>query len=350
MSEPSESTQSKTPPKKEKKRGRFLSFGLKTLLLLFCLSAIGINYWRKSVVQKESLEILQSCGAEFVYEHEMGEDFDYLVDPWERIEVEPGWRDRLRYFLGSSVVDRVACVRMIEKSNFAPIRPLGGKRKYHQADAWIALRKLNELNSLKAVAAELNSKEQIEILSQFYELKYLQVISYSKDSLEPLSSLPNLEALEVATRTSEVSWIADCSKVTKLHLRRVLSAPRLTIDLSFLSRMPQLEQLEFRAVELRKLDVVNSLTNLNELGLVHTDVQSIDPFAKLKIEELRLTDSAVTDANAILNMPSLKRVDLRRTLLTDTEVAELKRKLTASGLEVEVTGTGTVPETELLRH
>ena len=327
---------------KVKKRRRFLSFGLKTFLILFCLSAIGINYWRQSVAQREALEVLQKCGAEFVYKHEMDDDFDYLADPWERIEGESIIRTALRSVLGSSVVDRVACVRMIEKSNFAPIRPRSGNRKYHQTEAWIALRRLNQINSLKAVAVEANSDEQLEILSNFNQLRYLQVVSYANKSLEVLARLPRLESLELATPSNEIDWIAKFPKIATLRVRKVLPAPRLTVDVGFLSALPQLQRLEFRALQLRNLEVIGELENLKELGLIHTDVESVNPVANSKIEELYLTHSALKDGSAILNMPLLKRVDLTDTLLQDTQVDELKRKLSSAGLQVEVIGLGIV--------
>ena len=321
MSQTSEAESTKAP-KPKKKRG-FLSFGLKTFLILFCLSAIGINYWRHSVNQHQALKVLKNCGAEFIYEHEMTDDFDYLADPWNRIDGDSSIRKSLRSVLGSSMVDRVACVRMIEKSNFAPIRPRSGKRKYHQSEAWIALRTLNQINPLKAVAVEANSEEQLEILSSFFQLRYLQLVSYKKNNLEVLARLPNLESFEFATRSSDIDWIADLQKVKTLHVRKVLPAPRLTIDVSFLSAMPKLEQLEFRALQLRSVEAIGSLENLKQLGLIHTDVESVASVASPNIEVLHLTNSAIQDAGAILEMDSLKQVDLTGTLLQQAQVDEL---------------------------
>jgi len=64
----------------------------------------------------------------------------------------------------------------------------------------------------------------------------------------------------------------------------------------------------------------------------------------LNIEEFRLTNSAIVDANAILKMSSLRQVDLRGTLLGDSDVAELKNKIESANLAIEFVGTGVVTQ------
>ena len=326
------------------RKNRFVSFGLKSMLIMLCVAAVGINYWRHSVVQTESLKTLQACGAEWVFSHEMDEDFDYLSDPWPKAKPRHGVRSALRFMLGSSFVDRVACVRMIEKGNFASIRPTNPDRQPHQSEAWIALRKLNRMSPLQAVAVEVNTKEQLEILSDFDSLKYLQVVCYSHDSMEMLARLPNLETLELATRSPELDWISEISRIRNLHVRKVLPAPRLTIDVNFLTKMPQLETLEFRAVELRNTDSISSLKNLAQLGLVHTDVESIKPFSNLNLQTVWLNHSRINQVDGMATIESLETLDLRDTQILKADVVNLKRKLKESGSQCEVLGTGIDPE------
>ena len=339
-------------PAPKKKRRNFLSFGLRSLLLLLIASAFLINFLRLSKMQRDAVARLNESNAQLMYQHEMNDQFDFVAENWEPfkppLEEQSGVRTKLRDQLGSHMVDRVSFVSMMN-------RP---KSKRIDEDAWLAIRSLNYVNPLEGAKVEVNSDAQVDTISGFEGLK---LNSYFSGDLKELSRLQDVRYLELAIRAPEVDWIADMPKVKRLKIRKILPAPAFAIDVEFLERAQQIERLEIRALALTNEGSISQLRELRHLSLIHTESETAAAasglenlltldlsnslirapvIANKKLRTLNLADSPVSDLSGISPGPALELVDLRKTLVSDEQVEKFQQRLDEAGCQCVIISGG----------
>ncbi len=146
----------------------------------------------------------------------------------------------------------------------------------------------------------------------------------------------------VATRELDLSGIPDLDDLEPLSQFRELRILNLSgtavYDLSPLRNLTHLEVLTCANSQVRSLEPLRYATELKELYLSHTKVTQLQPitrFSQLRI--LDLSNTNITDLTPLASLRQLKDLDVSGTLVTDLQtlrsLGELKR-LSLSGTRV----------------
>jgi len=157
----------------------------------------------------------------------------------------------------------------------------------------------------------------IEPICDLIRLKHLDCRYTRISDLSPLSKLINLENLNVTGRNiRSLLPIKDLIKLKKL----VVSCGEIN-DLNPLTNLAKLEDLEITASSssIVNLDVISKLKNLKHLKLFIPSISDINPLRQnLSLESLFISDTKVSDLEPISNL-----VNLRVLLISNTNVTSL---------------------------
>lgn len=196
---------------------------------------------------------------------------------------------------------------------------------------------------------KLDSKEGLELLKKFTNLKKLDVSDCKIDNADKLLDvLPvNLESLMLGKhpsnlpRTEETATLTDTTKLNRFTKLKSLSLKNVTLNsTTFLSHMKDLEDLDLSSTnihdisqlknlpELKKLDIssndisdisaLSSLTQLTELNIGNNKIDSLNNLQKcLQLTKLSAQNNNITSIALLKNFAKLNKLDISSNNITD---------------------------------
>jgi Leucine-rich repeat (LRR) protein len=220
------------------------------------------------------------------------------LNPEFRGNVESGIRDGKVWWL-RFLSDRV--------TDISPLRALKGLESLDCGGSAPRKGRLSDLMPLRGLRlVHLNCTEsQVSDLEPLrgMPLELLHCHGTGVDSLSPLEGMKLVSLLIQETRVS------DLNPLRGMPLKRLdLAAVRGVADLVPLEGMP-LEYLNVTGTALGNLDSVSSLKSLRWLLLDGTRVTTLEPLRPLRLEQISLLRTGVTDLTPIQGMP-LKQLRL----------------------------------------
>lgn len=255
--------------KESLRKRRWLSFSMKTLLLLVLVSSVAFGWLgmrlQKARRQRESVAIIEQLGGQVRYE--------YQEDDWDQ-PTGPEW---LRDLLGRHVFDRVVRVE------FSTPGVLN--------DRVTELSFLSGIDHLRLLYLDRTAVQDVSILADKKELSFLSISNTQIGDLSPLTNLHNLETIDFS-RTN----VSDLSPLAKHRLKRVWMRGTDVSDISALAGMDSLVLLDLYKSKVSNVAPLSTAKNLETLSLNWTEVADVEPLAGLK--KLRLLDVGRTNVTA----------------------------------------------------
>lgn len=145
--------------------------------------------------------------------------------------------------------------------------------------------------------------------------------------LSDLRHLPYLEKLTITSR--EITDLSFLSGMT--HLRELdLSGCTLRADLAALNTLPELERLSLKGCSLSSIAFLEGAPALKELDLSGNAIGNLNPLASIPtLQVLNLRDNAVAVLKPLVGLKELTHLDLAENVLTDLTPISGCSKLTA---------------------
>ena len=225
--------------------------------------------------------------------------------------------------------------------DIAPVASCTGLRRLnvncypHQIDL-INFEALAELRSVQSLVLRGMRSDKLDIVSQWTELTFIQMVSTNLTTLAGFEKLHRLEHLDVSDAPlSDISPIDGLPALKHLDVggtqvsdllsvRRLTHLERLDIGDTSVAGLQPLEELAAWQREFRKSSDEQSpspwpnTTGLKELIVSGSKVISLAAIAKIEtLESLQLNDTSIVDLSPIHGHPALKRLYLARTAITD---------------------------------
>ena len=230
------------------RKRRWLSFSVKTLLLLVLVSGVAFGWLgmrlRKAGLQRESVTTIEQLGGQVRYE--------YQEDKWDK----PSGPEWLRDLLGRHFFDRVVAVYFstpgIPNDRVNDISFLSG------------------MDHLRLLYLDRTAVRDISLLADKKELQVLSISNTQIEDLSPLASLPNLETISF-NRTN----VSDLSPLGKHKLKRAWMRGTNVSDISVLAGMESLVFLDLYKTKVSDISPLSSAKNLEELSLNWTEVADV---------------------------------------------------------------------------
>lgn len=177
----------------------------------------------------------------------------------------------------------------IDYSKFLKLRSIGGELSL------FSYKTLSDLTTLESISISNKFKESdISIFSKNKKLKYLMLRGSKITSLKGLEGLIELEFLELFHNRSIVSLEGITEKHNKcLKEISIYKAPKLFYVNEYLSKLPNIENLQLAC---KRVDSFKFLNNLNKLELlsIHNKVIEVDDENKAPlIDALKRTNSKI---------------------------------------------------------
>lgn len=148
-----------------------------------------------------------------------------------------------------------------------------------------------------------------EDLSKLTYLKKLTILNHPFDSLGFLSSLTQLQSLDLSGcsfPTGDLATIAALPNLTQLTLAECNIS-----SIAALEGANKLTYLDLNGNTVRNLEVLTAMTDLRELNLRHNAVTALDAIATLtNLEKLDLGFNAVTDIAPLVSCTNLSWLDV----------------------------------------
>jgi len=182
--------------------------------------------------------------------------------------------------------------------------------------------------------------ETLEDLVHFTHLKKLTVSGRSIDSLSFLTSMTQLEELDLSgcSLPDELDTVAalpalkkltleGCSLSSVTKLEKAIGLTHLNLssnaigDISVLANMPQLTCLDLSHNAVTDLTPVNGLSLLTELDVSYNSITSVAPAALcLELRKLDITSNTVSDLSPMKTLTNLTHFYASYNSLTDVNV------------------------------
>ncbi len=177
----------------------------------------------------------------------------------------------------------------------------------------------HELDTLECQTIAVSQGEPLYIkdltgISQFKNLKYLNLASGDIASLDELGYLKNLQYLTI--RKSNIVAINDLISLTDLRYLD-LSANNI-INASVISHLTNLTYLNLGNNNISNISFLERLVNITDLDLQSNAIKSVDSFQNLfKLEALNLSDNHIKNIDNLRFCKALKKLDLSYNRITD---------------------------------
>ena len=346
----------------EKHRGRWLSFSLRTMVLLLTVVCLFLGWigpkWVEAQREKAAVEMIAAAGAMIQYDYQ---------DNWEHGDPDPVPHGAfvLRYLLGEHILSRATTVYFYpgskpnEAADILPeltqLRTVTFGTDVELTDASVeALAGCENLTKIW-MASGVISANQLAILSRAKSIQHLNLCdrSASDACLQQLHRFPNLRSLSIdSTLTTDIGFqaIAEVSSLESLVARSIPNVTnqgvtplhRLTrlkkLHIPYSSGSNQLTEaclpdiLKIRSLEDLHLSFYKtrvpfepghyaqfeSLSHLKKLSLRHSNIQdeALSSIGKLvQLEELSLGWTDITD-EGIVHLKSLRELRVLNTFGT----------------------------------
>ena len=176
---------------------------------------------------------------------------------------------------------------------------LGGNR------AW-DLKPLSTLAALTHLELWLNAVADISPLAGLTSLQFLDLADNEVVDLQPIADLASLTHLNVGSnRIANISAVGGLRSLQELYLRA-----NPVSDLEPLAALASLRHLGMRSLRaVDDLTFVSRMEDLEYLWLGHTPVRDLYPLSSLsKLETLEISDTAVDDLSPLENLAALRRL------------------------------------------
>ncbi|MBY0501284.1 MAG: hypothetical protein K2P93_04710 [Alphaproteobacteria bacterium] len=175
---------------------------------------------------------------------------------------------------------------------------------------------LSKLSALENLDLSDTSVTDVSPLSQLLALKNLHLNGTGVTEVLPLAGLLALRDLDLSrTGVKDVSSLSALKKLVVLYLNNTGIA-----DISFLPE--QLGLLFLGKTKITDISSLVRLKNLWNLDLSDTAVTDVSPLSGLKLKELAMTGTAITDVTQLAELGQLK-----------TNVGVLKRQAVSTAIE-----------------
>lgn len=190
----------------------------------------------------------------------------------------------------------------------------------------------NRLRDISALAAQTtlttlrmngNDVTSLAPLVNLTRLRVLEAFRNPITSLAPVRGLTGLQVLYAGERSLSPGALviaANLPNLTRLWLSFAAGTP---VDLTPLTRLRSLTELQLRGAPLVHLEVVAGLQNLTRLDLVDAGVSDVRPFTALpKLRQINLSHNAIRDITPLQHADSLgvrDQVDLTFNCLDLTD-------------------------------
>lgn len=154
----------------------------------------------------------------------------------------------------------------------------------------------------------------LEPLSAFTSLKYLNISGASVSRLEPVRNLSRLETLIASSSLiASIQPLQYCSGIRHLDI-----SSTFVTDIGPISNFSKLETLDISGLQVDSLKAMSGLGLLRELRLNQTSVRSPQGLEKLvSLELLEISGSAIKDLSGIDKLTKLQRLSIEKTYVSD---------------------------------
>ena len=190
---------------------------------------------------------------------------------------------------------------------------------------------LNRLKKLEALGLSFTHTRDITRLSQFPNLRFLDLDGNPITDLTPLAKCLKLEVLRLDyTAPNNLAALAGLTNLRELSLQDASRLPFAgrAMDLAPLARLTKLKFLYLGNTSAKDLTPLSGLTELESLHLENTPVTDLTPLASLtKLGSLELSGTHVTDVAPLVRLKSLRYVGLPLTTFNDADVETLRGQL-----------------------
>ena len=198
-----------------------------------------------------------------------------------------------------------------------PIAALSGLRRLSLGGT-----KANDLSPL----AELQALEELEIrdcanirdlgpLARLPSLRALTLSQCGVCDLSPLSAMPALQSVDLSLHTSldKLTALGELAQLRALHLRDMPGT-----SIAWISTVPHLAELTVsNCPNLKDLAALGSLTSLQTLDLSMTPVVDLSPLTSMR--ELRQLDLLCTDVRSIAPLGALTKMEELNLMMAPLE-------------------------------
>ncbi len=189
---------------------------------------------------------------------------------------------------------------------------------------------LLEIDSLKVSLSVQNTNNKVSDLHGIERCKNIKQLLLSLQSItdvSPLSSLTNLERLDI-DQNHDLSDISALSTLTRL--RHIDLANINITDISPLSNMLNLEYINIELTKVKDISVITNFKKLKEFWGTQLPITNLSLFSDLKdLDLLFLVFSQLDDISAIRNLTNLKQIEISENHISDiTPLAQLHELIT----------------------
>jgi internalin A len=146
----------------------------------------------------------------------------------------------------------------------------------------------------------------IRPIAKLINLTYLDLGGNQIQDLQPISHLTNLTHLELLSNHLSGD-LEELSNLTQLRYLGVMSYSRNNLNLSFLRNMTQLESLIIPKSGIQDITPLAKLKKLKQLFLPNNPISDIQPLTDLtNLAEIDLRNTQVQDFSLLSKLPKLK--------------------------------------------
>ena len=193
---------------------------------------------------------------------------------------------------------------------------------------------LSSLTNLESLDLARNNITDVSALSSLTNLESLDLYINNITDVSALSSLTNLESLNLARNSiSDIPPLAELTRLDTLNL-----ASNSISDISPLSGLTNLETLWLYNNSISDISPLSGLTNLTALSLSSNSISDISPLSGLtNLERLILSSNSISDISPLVANMGLSagdNVNVRGNPLSDTSLDT--HISTLQGREVEI--------------
>lgn len=176
---------------------------------------------------------------------------------------------------------------------------------------------LGNLTALEELNLSHNKILTIDALKNLPQMRALHLEGNNISILTPLFSLKNLESLSLSGNLNDKN-VVPIGQLTRLQ-RLSLTRGRIE-DLTFLTKLKQLQWLELDNNRISNVGPLKGLTQLESLSLSNNRVEDLTPLGGLRqLQHLDLNNNRVSTITPLVRLRSIKWLELQNNFL---ELAE----------------------------
>ncbi len=157
-------------------------------------------------------------------------------------------------------------------------------------------------------------KEELEVLTKKPGDRTYGVVNVSD-----LSGLEHCTSLTELTIFFDKSSVIDLSPISRLpNLKKLILKYGLINDISPLAKLTNLRELWINEIQIRDISPISNLTSLEHLDLSHNQISDISPIANITtLENLKLSYNQISDISPLSNLPNLTFFVIQANQISD---------------------------------